>query len=223
MEGAMAAGAKYVSLENVYMYGDTKGVPMTEDLPYRAHTNKGKVRAQMATALMEAHDAGRLRVSIGRASDYFGPHAEMQSYFGSRVIPAALAGKRASVYGDIDQPHTWTYSADVGHALALLGTDDEADGQVWHVPSPEPRTAREMLTMIFDAAGTTPKMQSAPKLLFRGMGVFQPVVKELVEMWYEFDQPFVVDSSKFARKFGVAATPTEDAIDATVEWYRRNA
>jgi nucleoside-diphosphate-sugar epimerase len=221
MEAAVAADAKYVSLENVYMYGDTKGVPITEDLPYRADTRKGRVRAAMATELHLAHEAGRLRVAIGRASDYFGPRAQEQSYFGSRVIPAALAGRRAMVFGDLDQPHSWAYSADIGRALAVLGTDDEADGQVWHLPTEEPKTVREMLHLIYAEAGAEPRMTTAPKLLLRAMGLFDANVRELIEMWYEFDQPFIVDSTKFSRKFGLVATPLADAVSQTVDWYRR--
>jgi hypothetical protein len=37
---------------------------------------------------------------------------------------------------------------------------------------------------------------------------------------YEFEKPFVVDSSKFERTFGVVATPIAGAIKATVAWYR---
>jgi len=126
------------------------------------------------------------------------------------------------VLGDPTAPHTYTYTADVGTALAVLGTDDRADGQVWHVPSPAPITAAEFVSRIAAAAGTTAKTATVPKAMLQMIGLFNKPAGELVEMLYEFEQPFRMDSSKFETAFGIAATPLDDAIEATVAWYRDN-
>jgi nucleoside-diphosphate-sugar epimerase len=91
LAAAQATGARLVSMENVYAYGRPAGQPLTETHLYAAHTKKGRLRAGMARDLLAAHQAGRVQVAIGRASDYFGPRGGAQSNLGDRVIPAALA------------------------------------------------------------------------------------------------------------------------------------
>ncbi len=217
---AQAAGARYVSFENLYMVGDTHGAPITEDLPFAPHTRKGRVRAAMAEDLARRAAAGDLRLATARASDYFGPRATSQSPLGERVIGRALAGKSAQVIGDPDQPHSYTYAPDAAAVLATLGTDDRALGEVWHVPNAPARTTRQLVAMIADALGREVRLQPAPRWLLRLLGLFNPDVRELDEMLYEFTQPFVVDGSKFTTTFGIGATPLEEAIAATVAWWR---
>jgi len=222
LAAAEATEAKLVVMENVYMYGRPQGRPLTEDHPYDAHTKKGRLRARMTNELLDAHRRG-VRITIGRASDYFGPRGGAQSVLGDRVIPPALAGKPAQVLGNPDLPHTYTYIPDIGEALVLLGERDEALGQPWHLPNPETLTTRQLADLIYQQAGYPLKLRVAPKLLLRLMGLFDPTVRELVEMAYEFEEPFIVDSTKFQTKLGMTATPIQHAIAQTVEWYQRRA
>ena len=217
---ARATDARYVSFENLYMYGDTHGAPLGEDLPHAATTRKGRLRAAMAAELKAMSAAGDLAVATARASDYFGPRAREQSPLGTQVIGRALAGKPAQVVGDPDQLHSYTYLPDIGRVLALLGTDERAVGAVWHVPNAPARTTRELIAMIAAELGHDIKVAPAPNLLLRGLGLFNPIVGELVEMLYEFEQPFVVDSSRFEKTFGIGATPFAQSIPATVAWWR---
>ena len=164
----------------------------------------------MANELLDAHRRS-VRVTIGRASDYFGPRGGAQSMLGDRVIPPALAGKPAAL-GNPDLPHTYTYIPDVGESLVLLGERDEALGQPWHLPNPETLTTRQLVELIYQQADYPPKLRVAPKLLLRLIGLFDPTVRELVEMAYEFEEPFIVDSTKFETKLGMTATPIQHAI-----------
>jgi uncharacterized protein YbjT (DUF2867 family) len=218
-EGAASAGAKLVGMENLYMYGPTDGRPLAEDLPYAPNTRKGRVRAMMSQELMEAHTSGRVRVAIGRASDSFGSRV-ITSAAGEQVFGRAVEGKSAQVAGDPDQPHTYTYVPDIGRGLAILGEREEALGQVWHLPSPETVTTREFVEMIFEEVGKPARVQAAPKILLRAIGLFNPGIRETIEMLYEFEEPFVVDHSKFEQAFSEHATPLEEAIGETVRWYR---
>jgi nucleoside-diphosphate-sugar epimerase len=218
LDGAMAAGAKLVSMENVYMYGASGGKAITEELPYAAHTRKGQVRARMAEELLAAHAAGKVRVAIGRASDFFGPGAR-QSAMGERVFDPILTGKSVQVLGNPDLPHTYTYVPDIGKGLVILGKRDEALGQVWHLPNPQTVTTRRFIELIGEAAGKPVRVQAVPKWLLRGVGLFNAELREVVEMVYEFEEPFVVDDGKFRRAFGDHATPLEDAIRTTLAWY----
>jgi nucleoside-diphosphate-sugar epimerase len=221
LAAAEAAGARLVSMENVYAYGRPAGQPLTETHPDQAHTRKGKLRAGMARDLLAAHQAGRVQVAIGRASDYFGPGGGAQSNLGDRVIPAALAGKTASVLGDPDQPHTYSYIPDIGEGLAVLGEHPDAPGEVWHLPNdPETRTTRQLVEIVYRLAGQPKaKVRGTPAWLLRAIGVVNPTVRELVELQYEFEEPFVVDSSKIAAKLDLHATPTEQALADTLASY----
>jgi nucleoside-diphosphate-sugar epimerase len=219
LEGAASAGAKLIAMENLYMYGPTDGRPITEDLPHAPNTRKGRVRARMSQELMEAHTSGRVRVAIGRASDFFGPRV-LTSAAGEQVFGRAVEGKSAQVAGDPDQPHTYTYVPDIGRGLVILGERDEALGRAWHLPSPETVTTRQFVEMIFEEVGKPARVQAAPKILLRALGLFNPPLRETIEMLYEFEEPFVVDDSRFEREFGKQATPLREAIQRTVRWYR---
>jgi len=215
--------ARFVSFENLYMYGDPHGAPITEDMPYAADTKKGNLRAGMADELAVAAEEGRIEVATARASDYFGPGATVQSQFGDRVIGNALAGKPAQVIGNPDTIHSYTYSRDAGEVLATLGTDDRAVGQVWIVPNAPARTTNELIAMVGNDLGTNIKVRVAPDFLLRVMGLFNPIVGELPEMMYEFKSPWIVDGSKFTTTFGIEATPLEQSIAETVAWWQDRA
>jgi nucleoside-diphosphate-sugar epimerase len=219
LEGAASAGAKLIAMENLYMYGPTDDRPLTEDLPYAPNTRKGTVRARMSEELMQAHTRGRVRVAIGRASDFFGPRV-LASAAGEQVFGRAVEGKSAQVAGDPDQPHTYTYAPDIGRGLVIFGESEEALGQVWHLPSPETLTTRQFVEMIFEEVGKPARVQAAPKIVLRALGLFNPGMREMIEMLYEFEEPFVVDHSKFEQAFGKHATPLKEAIGETVRWYR---
>ncbi len=222
LAAAEAAGARLVSMENVYTYGRPAGRVLTEDLPDGAHTRKGQLRGRMARELLGAHDAGRVEVAIGRASDYFGPRGGAQSNLGDRVFPAALAGTTAGVLGDPDQPHTYTYIPDIGEGLAVLGEHPDAPGQVWHLPNdPNTRTTRQLVDIVYRQAGhPAGRLRAMPPLVLRALGLVNPTLRELVEMQYQFAEPFVVDSSKITDKLGVEATPLEQALADTLRSYR---
>ncbi|HSN75697.1 MAG TPA: NAD-dependent epimerase/dehydratase family protein [Anaerolineae bacterium] len=220
IEGLAGSGTKLVIGENLYMYGDTDGRPLTEDLPHAAHTRKGQVRAAMSKAALDAHHAGKVPVTLGRGSDFFGPWA-LGSSHGERVFYPVLAGKSAGFGGKLDLPHTATYIEDFGRALVILGERDEALGQAWHVPNDRPQiTQRQFAELVFAETGHPVKASGMGKTMLRLGGLFIPEARESVEMLYEFEKPFVVDSSRFEQTFGMKATPMAEAIKATVAWYR---
>jgi nucleoside-diphosphate-sugar epimerase len=219
LDGAADAGAKLVFADNLYMYGPSDGL-MTEETPERAQGKKGRVRVEMAAAILQAHSEGRLRCTIGRSSDYYGPRGTATTV-GDNLMRPVLRGKRARWLGSLDQPHTLNYLEDMARALVTLGERDEADGQVWHVPAAEPLTGRQFLTLVHEAAGQTPKLGVASRPMIRLAGVFNPLVRELNETLYQFERPFVSDASKFQGAFGpFEPTPHRDAVRRTVEWFR---
>jgi nucleoside-diphosphate-sugar epimerase len=216
--GVAAVGAKLIVAENLYMYGQVDG-PIREDLPYAAHTRKGRVRAQMAEQVAEAHRSGKLRTAAARGSDFYGPGV-LGSTLGERVFLPALAGKAAQATGRLDLPHSYTYIGDFGETLAILGERDDALGRHWHVPNAAPVTQRELIGLIYAELGLAPKMSGVGRTMMALAGIFIPEARETVEMMYEFDRPFVVDSSRCEAAFGQRATPLAEGIRRTVSWYR---
>jgi nucleoside-diphosphate-sugar epimerase len=219
LSAAERNGALLVSLENVYGYGPTAGKPMTEELPLAATTVKGRTRAAMTAELLSAADAGRVRIAIGRASDFFGAGVT-ETTLGERVFANALAGKRADCLGNPDLPHTYSYVPDVAAGLATLGTDERAVNEVWHLPGPETVTTRSVLELISGEVGHPVAVRTLPTALMRALGLFNPMLRELAEMAYEFAEPFVLDTSKYQSTFGAGGTPLPAAIASTVTWYR---
>jgi nucleoside-diphosphate-sugar epimerase len=219
---AEAAGARLVSMDNLYMYGPPNGRPLTESHPCAPTTRKGRIRAAMAEDLLAAHRAGRVEVAIARSSDYFGPGGGAQSVLGDAVFRPAVRGRTATVLGDPDQPHSYTYLPDTGESLALLGEHPGAAGEIWHLPNdPATRTTRQLVAMIHEMAGHPGgRLRVIPPPVMRTLGVVNPLMRELVEMLYEFQAPFVVDSGKITARLGATATPVEEAQRTTLDSYR---
>ncbi|MBV6702467.1 NAD-dependent epimerase/dehydratase family protein [Kitasatospora aureofaciens] len=217
---AEATGAVLVLLGNLYGYGPVDR-PLTEDLPLAATGPKGRVRAAIWDQSRTLHEAGRIRAVEVRASDFFGPGVTDGGHLAARVVPPILAGKTVSVLGDPDAPHSWTYLPDVAAALVELAGDERAWGRAWHVPTAPARSAREMVAGLAAEAKTTPiAVRQLPPAMLRLAGLFSPLVRELREVRYQFDRPFVMDASAYESVYALRATPVEEQFRATVEWWR---
>jgi len=219
LSAAERLGALLVSLENLYGYGPTSGVPMTEDLPLAATTEKGRTRAAMTAELLAARDVGRVHIAIGRASDFFGAGVT-ESSLGERVFANALAGRRADFIGNPDLAHTYSYVPDVAAGLAILGTHEGAVDEVWHLAGPETVTTRQILDLVSNHVGRPVGIRSVPMPLLRALGVFNPTLRGMVEMAYEFEEPFVLDTTKFQSAFGTTGTSLDIAVATTLKGFR---
>jgi nucleoside-diphosphate-sugar epimerase len=227
VDATAAMGAKLVMVDNLYAYGpvdggyglDTAAGLLREDTPIRATGRKGRVRAEMAAALLRAHDRGRLPVTIGRLADYHGPGG-LRSSVGAQLFRAALRDRPAPWFGGADQPHSFTFLPDAARALVTLGRRPEADGRVWHLPVAEPVTPREFVGLVYATAGSRPRLRAVPAWMLRAAGVVVPLARELAELGYQVDRPFVVDDGLYAAAFGdVTATAHRDAVKATLGWF----
>ena len=127
----------------------------------------------------------------------------------------ALAAQTAGAKRLVQESLAFVY-ADGGDAWL------EADGQVWHLPAAEPLAGRQFLALLFEEAGYTPRVGVASRPMIRIGGLFNPLLRELNETLYQFEQPFVSDASKFQAAFGpFAPTPHREAVRRTVDWFRR--
>ncbi|MBZ9599799.1 NAD-dependent epimerase/dehydratase family protein [Streptomyces yangpuensis] len=217
---AEATGAVLVMLGNLYGYGPVDG-PMTEELPLAATGPKGRVRAAGWEQARALHEQGRVRAVEVRASDFFGPGVTDGGHLAARVVPALLRGRPVSALGDPAAPHSWTYLPDVAAAMAEVAGEERAWGRPWHVPTQPARSVREMADRIAAEAGTGPAVvRRIPSAVLGLAGLLSPLMRELKEIRYQFDRPFVVDSSAYESAFTVRATPVDDQIKATVDWWR---
>jgi len=215
LTAAQRSGAVLVTMSNLYGYGPVD-TPMTEALPLRATSVKGRIRARMWQDALAAHEAGRARVTEARASDFLGARA--RSMLTDLVLPKVLAGKKASVPADLDAVHSSTYLGDVARTLVALATDERAWGRPWHVPTAPPVSIREIARQAAAMAGApTPRLSSMPGAVLWLGGLFSPLAREFREVAYQFDKPFVLDSSAAQATFGLTPTPTADALRETVE------
>ncbi|SNT57958.1 Nucleoside-diphosphate-sugar epimerase [Asanoa hainanensis] len=213
LAAAEASGAPLAITGNLYVYGPVDR-PMTEDLPLAAPTVKGRVRVKMWEDAVAAYRSGRISgVTEVRGSDYLSPRYS--------VIEMAMPGLRANktiwLPGPLDNPHTFTYTGDMGAALIALARDPRAWGQAWHVPSPAPMTLREVVTKVAQVGGyPLPRLRSYPKAAIRAAGLFDRRTREFVEMSYQWERPFVLDTTLAEATFGLSATPVDEAVRASI-------
>ncbi|MFC9294539.1 NAD-dependent epimerase/dehydratase family protein [Streptomyces sp. NPDC057011] len=217
---AEATGAVLVMLGNLYGYGPVAG-PMTEELPLAATGTKGRVRAAVWEQARALHEQGRIRAVEVRASDFFGPGVTEGGHLAGRVMPPLLRGKPVSTLGDPDAPHSWTYLPDVARALVEVAGEERAWGRAWHVPTEPAASVREMVDRLAAQAGSGPvAVRGLPSAVLGVGSLFSPLLRELKEIRYQFDRPFVVDSSAYEAAFAVRATPLDEQVKATVDWWR---
>lgn len=218
--GAGAAGAILVVLADLYVYGETHGQVITEATPHAAMTRKGAVRRRIARDYLRAHQDGKARIAVGRAADFYGPRVR-NSVFGEYVFPPALAGKSAQVMGNINTRHSFSYIKDVARGLATLGERPEAWGREWLLPVAPAVTTREMVRLIGEALGRPVRSLAIPKVAIQAMGIFNPQMREAVEMFYQFTEPQIVSSGQFEAAFGWHATLLDQAVRETVAWFQK--
>lgn len=204
--------AKLVFFDNVYSYDAGAVGFFTEESPLNPSTQKGKVRKQLVDMIMHEIQSGALTAMIVRAADFYGPGVQTSALIEMAAKPMK-AGKTANAMGDPDKIHTFTYTPDAGKATAILGNTPDAYNQVWHVPTTKEKlTTRQWMEMTAKELGVQPKIRKVPMWMLKMMGWFVPVMREFPEMMYQFDNDYIFDSSKFEKRFGLAATKPEDGV-----------
>jgi nucleoside-diphosphate-sugar epimerase len=219
IELAKKTGAVLVTCSNLYGYGPHNGV-LTEDLPLNATWKNGRVRADMWLKLKELNDAGEIRATEVRGSDYIA--ASDQSRMGDRVVPRLKEGKAVQLLGELDKLHTWTDPEDVANLMLVVAKEEIAWGKPWHVPSNAPMTQRDVVRDIAQDLGVKdPKVSSVPSLLEKLLGTFNPVIRELRNTAYQFNQPFIMSDEKARKAFGLQPKSWETVIRDLVSQYKR--
>lgn len=219
---AARAGARLVVLDNVYMLGRPAGRPLDEQTPSNPCSRKGRIRARAAERLFEAHRRGEVRATCGRASDFYGPGGTL-THLGDQFWRPALAGKTARVLVNPDVVHTYHYIPDVAAGLAVLGTaGDDAYGQPWMLPCAPAETMRALVARLSRKLGREMRLASVPRGVVKAIGLFVPLVREVDEMLYQWDEPFVINDARFRKRFQQEPVDVEKAAADTVAWAKQH-
>lgn len=219
IEACKRAGARLVFFDNVYMYGRVRGA-MTEETPYRPTSRKGEIRAAIATSLANAWKDGSLSTMIARSADFYGPGAK-NGIPNAMVFDPTSQGKTPMCLVSDVLPHSYTYVPDAAQALVRLAESESAWNQVWHLPTaPHPLTGREFITAAAEAMSQPARYRILSRPMVKMVGWFNPTVREVYEMLYQNDSPYLFDSSKYARAFGFPGTSYAEGIRATAASYR---
>jgi nucleoside-diphosphate-sugar epimerase len=216
-----ATGATLVYIDNTYMYAPTSQ-PLTEDSLQAPISRKGQLRKQLAETILTAHARGQIRATIGRSTDFYGPGVRT-SFVGEQFFNAVVAGRRVPWLGKLDVPHALSFVEDAARGLITLGAHEQALGQVWHLPTAPALIGRQYIALAGEAAGVQARPLAVPGLLLRLLGLTNPVLRESVELLYEFNAPLLFDWSKYSHTFGGTPTPHQEAMRRTVAWYQESA
>jgi len=214
IEACKRAQAKLIFFDNVYMYGKVAG-PMTEATPFNPSSKKGEVRAQIASALLDEIRAGNLVAMIARSADFYGPDAKT-SVANILVFDKLAKGATASCLVDDSLPHSYTFTPDAAKSLVMLANAESAWNQTWHVPTAaNPPTGSEFIRMVAKEFGVAPKYRVLKRPLIRLAGLFDPQIRESVEMLYQNGSAYIFDSTRFATAFGFEPASYAEGVRRT--------
>lgn len=218
IEACKLHNAKLVFFDNIYMYDKNYLAHMNEETPINPSSKKGKVRDGIAKMLMDEVGKGNLQALIARAADFYGSGIKGNSVLTETVFKNLKNNKKANWLGSLKFKHSYTYTPDAGKAVAILGNTPDAYGQVWHLPTcSDPFTGKEWIENIAKEMGVKPKYQVASKLMVRILGLFMPIMKEMVEMIYQYDRDYVFDCTKFEKRFNFKPTSYIEGIRTIVK------
>jgi nucleoside-diphosphate-sugar epimerase len=216
IEGVGRAGTKLVFADNLYAYGP-QSRPLVETTPYTAFGKKPALRAGLAREL----EASGIPVVIARASDFYGPRVRT-SLLGERVFARAIQGKPVQLLGDPDQPHSFTYVTDFAQALVTLGADEAAFGQTWHVPTAAAETPRAIVRRLSALLKRSVRIQPLGPFALTALSLVSPELRELKEMSYEWERPFILDDAKFRTRYYGEPTALDRGLETTLSYYLAN-
>ena len=220
VDAAVKAGVeRIIVVSSVYCYGRPRTPRVAETHPREPDSRKGGFRKQQEDIAMDAHRTGRLLALVTHLPDFYGPHAELS--LANEIFQAARNDKRAPWLGSVDLPHEFIYVPDAGPALVDLAVRDDSYGEHWNIGGAGTITGREFITRIYQGFGRTPKWFALSKTMLRILGIFNPLMRELVELYYLAETPVILDDSKLERHLGgLRKTPYEIGIRETIELLR---
>lgn len=217
-------GSRIVYFDNVYLYGPAPlPVPFDEETSRNPPSRKGQARKTAVEIVMDAHRAGRVKATVGRAADFYGPGA-VNSAFYINFLENMLKGKPPQVAMPEGPVHTYAYTLDLGRGLVELALDDGTYGEEFHLPVGPAVKVSDMAALFNDELGTSLKVSHAPDIVLRGLSLFKPLMREVYEMTYQFKSDYVMSDAKFRSRFPAFTTTSyEDGVAAMVAYFRQRS
>jgi len=213
IEACKKQSARLIFFDNVYMYGLVQG-PMTEETPFNPCSKKGEVRAKIARQLVDEMNAGKISAMIARSADFYGVGGERTNLTKGLVFDKLRSGKKAQWLCNADTAHSLTYIQDAARALYMLAQRDDAFGKTWHLPTAEnPLTGRQFIAAAAARLGGPSAVSVFPTWMMKGIGLVNRTIKEVVEMAYQNEYPYIFDSSRFNLAFRFTPTTYLDGIN----------
>ncbi|HYB76508.1 MAG TPA: NAD-dependent epimerase/dehydratase family protein [Nitrososphaerales archaeon] len=222
IESARRSGTRMVFPGNVYIYGHAQTERVNEGHPKDPISKKGRIRLQLEESFMKRSAGGEVPSVIVRFPDYYGPNATSVV---DEVFRSAIENKKARWFGRLDAMHEFIFVSDAAKAMIIAGERQDAAGQDFNVPGPEPVRVRDWIGIVYREAGSEPRMTGTDRTFVRLAGLANSLAREFAEMQYLTEEPLILDGSKFKRFFG-SNYPTrsyEEGIRETLAWMRKNA
>ncbi|OJT19465.1 epimerase [Archangium sp. Cb G35] len=219
LDAAIAEGVeRLVMISTVYPFGRPRTERVTEDHPREPHTFKGRMRKEQEDLVLEAGASGAIQTTLLRLPDFYGPGVERSFLY--RAFRAALDGKRAQLIGPIDTPHEFVFVPDVGPVVTALMDEPRAYGRAWNLAGAGVTSQKELVERIYAEVGRRPKVMALHRPLMRVLGLFDPMLREFVEMDYLHTTPVIMDDSALRGLIEVRKTPYAEGIRQTLEAMR---
>ncbi len=216
VEACSAKNAKLIFFDNVYAYGKVNGT-MTEETPVNPSSKKGEVRAKLLEYLNSEIKNKNITALVARAADFYGPFSEGASIISISVIDKLIKGKKAQWFCNAKVKHSFTYTGDCGKALYLLSKSESNFNQTWHMPTAKPaKTGEELIKIAAEKLNVKADYTVLKKWVFNLIGPFNPLIRELTEMLYQYEDDYIFDSSKFEKKFDYTPASYEQGIEETI-------
>lgn len=214
--------AKLVFADNLYSYGNVSGAEMHENMPHKAKTKKGIIRASVIDTLLYAGQEFSSRVAFVKSADFIGPTIH-KGVFGTEFLRKLTGQKTVMLFGDADLPHTFTYIKDFAKAMVNVGTAEDAFGQIWQVPNAPAISPRTWVQLFETETNKRAKVVVLPKAVVWATGLFNPLVREFLELSYQFEYPYLVNHDKYVARFGNHSTNPLAIVQETMRWFSANA
>jgi nucleoside-diphosphate-sugar epimerase len=212
IDACIKYNARLVFFDNVYSYDESEIPHMTEESRINPPSRKGEIRRDINEMLLSSVREGKLNALIARCADFYGADSNTSIPY-QVIVRNLVAGKSASWFIRSDVCHSFTYAPDAARATALLGNTPDAFGHVWHLPTDSSRiTVAEFTDLVAAELKEKAHIRIIPMFIVRMMGIFNPLMKEMSEMMYQYDRDYFFDSSKFVKRFGIKPTPYKDGI-----------
>ncbi|MCG8308149.1 MAG: NAD-dependent epimerase/dehydratase family protein [Cytophagales bacterium] len=222
VDAAVGHKIKLVFPGNVYVYGHARYNPVDEKHPHAAHTKKGQIRMEMEEMLALARKDEGLDYTIIRMPDFYGPY--VINGFSEQLFINAIKGKILRWVGNLDVELEMIYIEDAGESMVMAALNDQSNGEVFNVPGQGITSSRKFLQEIVDASGVRSKFGTVNSdLFFKIFGLFNPVVKELVEMLYLKREKLILSGQKFNNVIGpIPSTDYSTGIAKTLAWAKEH-